>query len=88
MFYSTWVKNINFCSYVLLNQSGSPLIFKQEGVVNETTGQTHEHELAWNREPLLFSFSDQEASMHLLWKLVQVYIEMMMVVHYGLNILV
>ncbi|CAF0789547.1 unnamed protein product [Rotaria sordida] len=47
--------------YVLLNKSGIPLIFKQEGSSNETAGQTHEHELARNREPLLFSFSDQEA---------------------------
>ncbi|CAF2761002.1 unnamed protein product [Rotaria sp. Silwood2] len=47
--------------YVLLNKSGIPLIFKQEGSLNETAGQTHEHELARNREPLLFSFSDQEA---------------------------
>jgi len=48
--------------YVLLNKSGIPLIFKQEGATNEAAGQTHEHELARNREPLLFSFSDQEAS--------------------------
>ncbi len=48
--------------YVLLNKSGIPLIFKQEGSLNEAAGQTHEHELARNREPLLFSFSDQEAS--------------------------
>jgi len=48
--------------YVLLNKSGIPLIFKQEGSMNEAAGQTHEHELARNREPLLFSFSDQEAS--------------------------
>ncbi|CAF3915138.1 unnamed protein product, partial [Rotaria magnacalcarata] len=47
--------------YVLLNKSGIPLIFKQEGSVNEVAGQSHEHELARNREPLLFSFSDQEA---------------------------
>ncbi len=41
---------------------GIPLIFKQEGALNEAASQTHEHELARNREPLLFSFSDQEAS--------------------------
>jgi vacuolar protein sorting-associated protein 13D len=51
-----------FVPYVLLNKSGIPLIFKQEGSTNEAAGQTHEHELARNREPLLFSFSDQEAS--------------------------
>lgn len=51
-----------FVPYVLLNKSGIPLIFKQEGSSNETAGQTHEHELARNREPLLFSFSDQEAA--------------------------
>ncbi|UJR35531.1 hypothetical protein I4U23_028285 [Adineta vaga] len=48
--------------YVLLNKSGIPLVFKQEGALNEAAGQTHEHELARSREPLLFSFSDQEAS--------------------------
>ena len=48
--------------YVLLNKSGIPLMFKQEGSLNEAAGQTHEHELARNREPLLFTFSDQEAS--------------------------
>ena len=48
--------------YVLLNKSGIPLIFKQEGALDEAAGQTHEHELARNREPLLFSFADQEAS--------------------------
>ena len=41
---------------------GIPLVFKQEGSDKEAAGQTHEHELARNREPLLFSFSDQEAS--------------------------
>lgn len=48
--------------YVLLNKSGIPLVFKQEGSLNEAAGQTHEHELARNREPLLFSFSDPEAA--------------------------
>jgi hypothetical protein len=41
---------------------GIPLVFKQEGSTAEAAGQTHEHELARNREPLLFSFSDPEAS--------------------------
>ncbi|CAF0865083.1 unnamed protein product [Adineta ricciae] len=48
--------------YVLLNKSGIPLVFKQEGATNEAAGQTHEHEIARSREPLLFSFSDQDAS--------------------------
>ncbi|CAF3567800.1 unnamed protein product [Adineta steineri] len=48
--------------YVLLNKSGIPLIFKQDGSLNEAASQTHEHELARNREPLLFSYSDSEAS--------------------------
>lgn len=38
------------------------MIFKQEGSLNEAAGQTHEHELARNREPLLFTFSDHEAA--------------------------
>ena len=48
--------------YVLLNKSGIPLVFKQEGATIEAAGQTHEHEIARSREPLLFSFSDQDAS--------------------------
>ena len=38
------------------------MIFKQENSSIEAAGQTHEHELARNREPLLFSFSNSEAS--------------------------
>lgn len=48
--------------YVLLNKSGIPLIFKEEGAIHESAGQTHEHELARNREPFLFSFSDLEVA--------------------------
>ena len=45
--------------YLLL---GIPLVFRQEGIAAEAAGQTHEHELARNREPLLFSFNDQDGS--------------------------
>ena len=38
------------------------MIFKQEDTQKEAAGQTHEHEIARSREPLLFSFSDQESS--------------------------
>ncbi|CAF0969742.1 unnamed protein product [Didymodactylos carnosus] len=48
--------------YVLINRSGIPLIFKQESCRDEAAGQSHENELARNREPLLFSFSDVEAA--------------------------
>jgi vacuolar protein sorting-associated protein 13D len=40
------------------------LVFKQEGSLNESAGQSHEHELARNREPLLFTFSDQDDAFH------------------------
>lgn len=37
-------------------------MFRQEGVATETAGQYEEHELARMVAPLLFSFSDQDAS--------------------------
>lgn len=39
------------------------MVFKQEGTSHEAAGQTYEHQMARNREPLLFSFSDSEAAL-------------------------
>ncbi|RZF46007.1 hypothetical protein LSTR_LSTR006773 [Laodelphax striatellus] len=46
----------------LVNKTALPLVFKQEGVAEETAGQYEEHELARMVAPLMFSFADQEAS--------------------------
>ncbi|XP_054285267.1 intermembrane lipid transfer protein VPS13D-like [Macrosteles quadrilineatus] len=46
----------------LVNKTGLPLVFRQEGVATETAGQYEEHEVARMVAPLLFSFVDQDAS--------------------------
>ncbi|XP_054721064.1 intermembrane lipid transfer protein VPS13D-like [Uloborus diversus] len=46
----------------LVNKTGLPLIFKQEGTGIEAAGQFEEHELARCMAPLLFSFADRDAS--------------------------
>ncbi|CAK9827070.1 Intermembrane lipid transfer protein Vps13D [Anthophora retusa] len=48
--------------YWIINKTGLPLVFRQEGVGMEAAGQFEEHEKARMIEPLLFSFSDEEAS--------------------------
>lgn len=48
--------------YWLVNKTGLPLIYKQEGTNIEAAGQLEEHELARCMAPLLFSFADREAS--------------------------
>ncbi|XP_076167518.1 vacuolar protein sorting 13D isoform X3 [Ptiloglossa arizonensis] len=48
--------------YWILNKTGLPLVFRQEGVGIEAAGQFEEHEKARMVAPLLFSFSDEEAS--------------------------
>ncbi|XP_075234181.1 vacuolar protein sorting 13D [Lycorma delicatula] len=48
--------------YWFVNKTALPLVFRQEGVATETAGQYEEHELARMVAPLLFSFSDQDAS--------------------------
>lgn len=54
---------INITSpYWIINKTGLPLVFKQEGVGFEAAGQFEEHEKARMVAPLLFSFSDEEAS--------------------------
>lgn len=49
-------------SFWLVNKTALPLVFRQEGVATETAGQFEEHEVARMVAPLLFSFSDQDAS--------------------------
>lgn len=49
----------------LVNRTGLPLIFKQEGVGNDFAGQFSENEQARLVSPLMFSFSDPDSSMAL-----------------------
>ena len=47
----------------IINKTGLPLVFRQEGVPTEAAaGQFEEHEVARMVAPLLFSFADHEAS--------------------------
>jgi vacuolar protein sorting-associated protein 13D len=46
--------------YWIINKTGLPLVFKQEGANNEFAGQFEEHEKARMIAPLLFSFNDEE----------------------------
>ncbi|XP_014236722.1 vacuolar protein sorting-associated protein 13D isoform X1 [Trichogramma pretiosum] len=48
--------------YWIINKTGLPLVFKQEGASNEFAGQFEEHEKARMVAPLLFSFNDEEIS--------------------------
>ncbi|KAL7019068.1 hypothetical protein ACKWTF_011000 [Chironomus riparius] len=49
----------------LINRTGLPLIFRQEGVSTEFAGQFSENEQARLVSPLMFSFSDPDSSMAL-----------------------
>ena len=46
------------CAYWLINRTGLPLVFKQEGASHEAAGQLEEHEKASTTTPLLFSYSE------------------------------
>lgn len=46
----------------IINKTGLPLIFRQEGTNQISSGQFDEHEFAREVSPLMFSFSDQEGS--------------------------
>uniref|UniRef100_A0AAR5PHD2 UBA domain-containing protein n=1 Tax=Dendroctonus ponderosae TaxID=77166 RepID=A0AAR5PHD2_DENPD len=48
--------------YWIINKTGLPLVFKQSGTSSESAGQFDEHEQARMITPLLFSFSDHDAS--------------------------
>ncbi|XP_034247458.1 vacuolar protein sorting-associated protein 13D isoform X2 [Thrips palmi] len=56
------IKVVVWSPYWIVNKTGLPLVFRQEGVPEETAGQFAEHEVARMVAPLLFSFSDHEAS--------------------------
>lgn len=47
--------------YWLVNKSGLPLVFRQDGARTDSAGQFEEHELARSLTPLLFSFADKES---------------------------
>jgi vacuolar protein sorting-associated protein 13D len=46
----------------LVNKTGLPIIFKQEGCDKPAAGQYEEHEIARSVVPLLFSFCDRDRS--------------------------
>lgn len=48
------------CQYWLINHTGLPLIFKQDGSSQEAAGQFEEHEIARSLQPLLFSYTEPE----------------------------
>lgn len=48
--------------YWLINRTGLPLIFRQEGVSHDSSGQFIENEEARLVSPLMFSFTDPDAS--------------------------
>ena len=45
----------------MINNTGIPLVFKQEAVPLDMAGQFEEHERGRNLTPLMFSFSDRDA---------------------------
>lgn len=49
-------------AYWLINRTGLPLVFRQEGVAQDSSGQFDEHEQARLVSPLMFSFADPDAS--------------------------
>lgn len=50
-----------YAPYWVVNRSGLPLLFAQEGVYAEAAGQSAEHERARSISPLLYSHADAEA---------------------------
>ena len=50
-----------YAPYWMINNTGIPLVFKQEAVPHDMAGQFDEHEMARSLTPLLFSFSDRDA---------------------------
>ncbi|KAF4525446.1 hypothetical protein B566_EDAN016234 [Ephemera danica] len=55
--------------YWLLNRTGLPLVFKQEGASTDAAGQGSEHEMARMVTPLLFSLSDPDHGAGLVMRL-------------------
>jgi len=54
-----------FAPYWVVNKTGLPMLFKQEGDKVESAGQYEEHELARMMAPLLFSFPERDSNMSL-----------------------
>jgi vacuolar protein sorting-associated protein 13D len=46
--------------YWIVNKSGLPLVFRQDGSTEEAAGQFEENEMARIVSPFLFSFTDKE----------------------------
>jgi vacuolar protein sorting-associated protein 13D len=53
----------------LINRTGLPLIFRQEGVPYESAGQFSENEQARQVSPFMYSFSDPDGSPALIVRL-------------------
>ncbi|XP_047493790.1 vacuolar protein sorting-associated protein 13D-like isoform X6 [Penaeus chinensis] len=56
------LKVVIYAGYWLINKTGLPLVFKQEGVSADAAGQDMEHEVARCAAPLMFSFTDRDAN--------------------------
>ena len=54
-----------FAPYWIVNKTGLPMLFKQEGEKSEAAGQFEEHELARMMSPLLFSFTERDSNLSL-----------------------
>ena len=46
------------CAYWLVNRTGLPLVFRQEGVREEAAGQWEENEKASTSSPLLYAYQE------------------------------
>ena len=51
-----------FAPYWIINKTGLPLLFRQDGDKMEAAGQYEEHEMARMVTPLLFSFPERDSS--------------------------
>ena len=51
-----------FSPFWLVNKTGLPLVFRQDGVSTDAPGQDEEHEVARMAAPLMFSFTNDAAS--------------------------
>ena len=52
-----------YAPYWIVNRTGLPMLFKQEGEKTEAAGQFEEHELARMMSPLLFSFTERDSNL-------------------------
>ena len=51
-----------YSPFWLVNKTGLPLVFKQEGSTNDAPGQDEEHEVARMAAPLMFAFAPEGAA--------------------------